>query len=44
MKIDLTDNEQKLLIVTVEQTDYAGKLAHIVAGVLDKLRGKELEE
>ncbi len=34
----LTSQEKRLLIETVETSTYAGKLAHLVAGVLDKLK------
>ena len=42
MKIELTDTELALLVKTVEQTSYAGSLAYIVVGLLEKLQ-KETE-
>jgi len=44
IQIELTDEEQSLLVQTVEQSTYAGKLAHTVASVLDKLRAREPKE
>lgn len=38
IQIDLTDEEQNLLVQTVEESSYSGRLAHLVASVLDKLR------
>jgi hypothetical protein len=38
----LTAQEKRLLIETVETSTYAGRLAHLVAGILDKL--KEVKE
>ncbi len=38
----LTAQEKRLLIETVETSSYAGKLAHLVVSVLDKL--KEVKE
>lgn len=38
MKIELTDTELALLIQTVETSTYAGKLAHLVADLLGKLK------
>ena len=34
----LTSDEKQLLIMTVEESTYAGKLARLVADLLDKLK------
>ena len=41
MKLELTDDEQKLLIMTIEESTFAGRLARIVADLLDKLKETE---
>ncbi len=42
MKIELTKDEQALLVQTVETSTYTGALARLVADLLDRL--KEVEE
>ena len=44
MKIELTKDEQELLIQTVEASTYAGRLARIVADLLDKLKKETTDE
>jgi len=44
MKVELTDEQQKMLISLIENTNFSGKDAEVIVGLKNALKNSEQEE